>query len=82
MTEQRDNAIDRCARCGRPITTSMVVWSPTWPGELCSWCASDHAPDYMERLPVEDWWLTRLLRKTKLGRRLLEPPVEKPPPPF
>ena len=38
----------RCARCGRPINQTPSTWTPTAPGELCSWCLTGHGPAWQE----------------------------------
>jgi hypothetical protein len=66
---------DRCARCGRLINQSSSTWTPTAPGELCSWCFTNHGPEWLgEPVGRVGQWLMR----SKLTRWLF--PDNCPPP--
>jgi len=56
----------RCPRCGKPLP--FFENQPAVAGELCSWCATGHDPEWRGDAYPNDWWLTRAVRR--VARRL------------
>ena len=68
MPDEAVEATDpnRCPKCGRPLSTSTGAYAgPTWPGEVCSWCATGHGPGWVSDFAESDWFVGRWLERNR-----------------